>query len=274
MNTDLKKAADSWVTAKWYLDRLISVIPDDGGLYADRAQVFEELGKSEERAADLDMVIRHGTDPFVLLEICNEIAEQRDWSKVVQIYERATGLAAIPLVDWYQYGLALVRTGDTESYRAACESLMGSLADRELPASTVSLLAWMCAIGPSNSPEANKAITLAERLLTATPLGVNTQRYAVLNTLGALHLRSGDPDRAVVRLNEGLLANSNGGDLTNWALLAIAHYQLDNKDDAEKWLEKAEAVDLNAVSDVWEQLEKELFLHEAQGVLGADQHKR
>src|SRR5205823_1316215 len=58
------------------------------------------------------------------------------------------------------------------------------------------------------------------------------------NTLGAAHYRAGNWKDAIAALQKSMDLR-NGGDSFDWFFLAMAHWQLGEKEQAKKWYEKA-----------------------------------
>jgi uncharacterized protein HemY len=58
------------------------------------------------------------------------------------------------------------------------------------------------------------------------------------NTLGAAHYRAGDWKAAVTALEKSMELRK-GGDAGDWFFLAMAHWQLGDKEQARQWYDKA-----------------------------------
>ena len=96
------------------------------------------------------------------------------------------------------------------------------------------LLAWALAtrIDPgARQPQA--ALDLAKQAVAGAPADAN-----LWNTLGVAQFRAGDWQAAIDALNKSMELR-NYGDGIDWFFLAMAHWKLDNKDEARKWYEKA-----------------------------------
>jgi tetratricopeptide (TPR) repeat protein len=64
------------------------------------------------------------------------------------------------------------------------------------------------------------------------------ERSNVLKTLGAALYRAGQFEEAIRRLDESIQTQGEGGDPRAFAFLALAHYRLGHRDEAERWLDK------------------------------------
>src|SRR5690606_39701050 len=108
---------------------------------------------------------------------------------------------------------------------------------------------------------APKAIELAGQLVKEDP----TVGY-YWRTLGAAHLRRNDPASAISALEK---ANecAGGGSPWEWYFLAMAHWQLGNKEEALTWFERANEhlEKLRGHADIGELLQ---FQTEASNFLG------
>jgi Flp pilus assembly protein TadD len=77
------------------------------------------------------------------------------------------------------------------------------------------------------------AVRLAKKAVNAGP-----QSGDFRNTLGVALYRNGDHKAAVAELETSMGLRA-GGDSFDWFFLAMAHWQLDHKDEARKWYDQA-----------------------------------
>jgi serine/threonine protein kinase/tetratricopeptide (TPR) repeat protein len=112
--------------------------------------------------------------------------------------------------------------------------------------STMNKLAWLLAT--SSDPKvrnATRAVQLAKKAVELAP-----KEGGYRNTLGAAHYRAGDWKAAIAALNTSMELRK-GGDSLDWFLLAMAHWQLGDKDRARKWYDQAvEWMERNRPQDV------------------------
>jgi superkiller protein 3 len=95
-------------------------------------------------------------------------------------------------------------------------------------------LAWFlatCADPQRRNPQA--AVALAERAVQLAPM-----EGIYWNTLGPARYRAGDCRGAITALEKSM-ALRQGGDSLDWFFLAMAHWQLGDKDQARQWYAKA-----------------------------------
>jgi tetratricopeptide (TPR) repeat protein len=79
-----------------------------------------------------------------------------------------------------------------------------------------------------------QAVALATKAVELAP---NNWKY--VNTLGVAHYRAGDWKSAVSTLEESMKLLEGGGGSREWFVLAMAHWQLGNNDEARQWYDKA-----------------------------------
>jgi tetratricopeptide (TPR) repeat protein len=106
-------------------------------------------------------------------------------------------------------------------------------------------LAWFLATGPDPKfRDPKRAVELAKKAVELAPKEGN-----YWNTLGTAHYRAGDWKATVAALDKsGELRK--GGDSFDWFFLAMAHWQLGEKEEARKWYDRAVAwMDKNNPSD-------------------------
>src|SRR5262245_26780695 len=95
-------------------------------------------------------------------------------------------------------------------------------------------LAWLLAtLADPSLRNPTHAVELAKEAVALAPK-VGT----FWNTLGAAHYRAGNWAEAVAALDRSMKL-SNGGDGFDWFFLAMAHWQLDNEEEARKWYDQA-----------------------------------
>jgi superkiller protein 3 len=95
-------------------------------------------------------------------------------------------------------------------------------------------LAWILATRPEvNLREPKQAVALAKRAIELKP-----EEGSYRTTLGVAQYRAGDWKEAIAAL-EKAMAMRKGGDGNDWFFLAMAHWQLGEKDKAREWYDKA-----------------------------------
>jgi tetratricopeptide (TPR) repeat protein len=115
---------------------------------------------------------------------------------------------------------------------AQCRELPGQPDDGQ-PASVHNELAWLLATCPdAGMRDASRAVALARKAVELDPKG------GYWNTLGVAQYRAGDWKEAVAALETSMKLN-NGGDSFDWFFLAMAHWQLGDKEQARRWYDKA-----------------------------------
>jgi tetratricopeptide (TPR) repeat protein len=101
-------------------------------------------------------------------------------------------------------------------------------------AGALNSLAWQFATSADpRARNASLAVELAKRAVELDP-----KNSTVLNTLGIAYYRAGNWEDAIELLTKSMEGRS-GGDSFNWFFLAMAHWQLGNKDAARDWHVKA-----------------------------------
>src|SRR5439155_17525669 len=101
-------------------------------------------------------------------------------------------------------------------------------------ASALNNLAWLlatCAEATLRNPK--RAVELAREAVALAP-----QAGYIWNTLGVAHYRAGEWNAAIAALEKSM-ALRKGGDSADWFFLAMAHWQLGEKDEARNWYDQA-----------------------------------
>jgi serine/threonine protein kinase/Flp pilus assembly protein TadD len=109
------------------------------------------------------------------------------------------------------------------------------------PARTTNNLAWLFATCPdARFRDAGKAVALAKKAIEMAP-----KEGHFWNTMGAAHYRAGNWTEAVAALEKSM-GLRNGGDSFDWFFLAMAHWQLGEKEKAHnRYVQAAQWMDKN-----------------------------
>jgi tetratricopeptide (TPR) repeat protein len=95
-------------------------------------------------------------------------------------------------------------------------------------------LAWTLVSCPdAKLRDPNRAVELAKKAVERSPKDGMSQ-----NTLGVAYYRAGNWRTAIQALEKSMELR-NGGDSFDWFFLAMAHWQLGEKDEAKKWYDRA-----------------------------------
>jgi tetratricopeptide (TPR) repeat protein len=121
-------------------------------------------------------------------------------------------------------------------------------------------LAWLLATCPdTKSRDAGKAVGLANKAVEMAPQG-----GTFWNTLGVANYQAGNLKEATVALEKSMQLRK-GGDSFDWFFLAMAQWQLGEKEKARSWFDQAvQWMDNHQPND--EELRR--FRAEAAGLLG------
>jgi len=163
-------------------------------------------------------------------------------------------VADYPTVEKYQeslarsyHSLAMAQEGlaepneAVESYQKAIEikeGLLGenptSVTHQKTLALSCNSLAWLLSTYPAGAIQnAERAVELAEKAVELTP-----QNGFYWNTLGVARYRAGDWKAAIEALAKSMELRS-GGDSFDWFFLSVSHSQLEEKEEARNWYDKA-----------------------------------
>jgi eukaryotic-like serine/threonine-protein kinase len=169
----------------------------------------------------------------------------------------------------YNLALALGATGDRKGaiaeYREAIAAYAKAIESAPRNAPLLNALSWLLANCPyAEIRDAARAVELATKVVSLAPAEANGW-----NTLGTAHYRAGDWQAAITAL-EKATALRRVPDSLDWLLLAMAHWQLANKEQARQCYDKAiEWMEKNRRDN--DELRR--FRAEAAGLLGIDKKK-
>jgi tetratricopeptide (TPR) repeat protein len=139
----------------------------------------------------------------------------------------------------FALGIALGLAGRWKEAEQAYETALAQCRDLprhdddNQPASVHNELAWLLATCPDAAVrDGAKAVALARKAVELEPKG------EYWNTLGVAHYRAGNFKEGVAALETSMKLR-NGGDSSDWFFLAMAHWQLGDKEQARRWYDKA-----------------------------------
>jgi len=267
--------------ALWYLDRLLADRPRDGRLYERRAAVYAAMGKASERLADLDRAIELGAGAVLLCRLACERAASNQWPEAAALFARARRLGPLPPPHAHFHALACLKANDAAGYRSLCTDILQEAQD-PAPARYVSTFDALstAVLAPAAVTDYAVPLALAERIAGALGLDQQAravppenpqsgrQRHSYLGLLGAVLYRAGRYQDAVDRLHEGITAHGDGGELADWAFLAMAHHRLGQTADAHRRLEKMRTFQRHVGTGLnWDEVESDILRHEAEALV-------
>jgi tetratricopeptide (TPR) repeat protein len=130
----------------------------------------------------------------------------------------------------------------------------------------MSLLAAILANCPeTNLRDPKRAVALAKEAVELAPRSARS-----LQALGLARYRTGAWKDSIAALEKSIELREDGGNSFQWFFLAMAHWQVGNKEQARKWYDRAaEWADKNRPADA--QLRR--FQSEAAELLGLNERK-
>jgi tetratricopeptide (TPR) repeat protein len=162
-----------------------------------------------------------------------------------------------------QLGRALLWSGDRFGWRRSNVALHDQFG-RTSNAWSAEHVAWVCALGPEGTADADVPVQLAEVALKGAP---ETSKANHLIALGAALYRAGRYDEAVRRLEESLQHPSSESRHESSAFLAMARHRLGHRDEARRWLDRLQSYQPDSDRGFWSELETRLLRREAEAVI-------
>ena len=245
--------------------------------WRNRAKTYGALGRPEEAMADITKALelasegrarwatrgRLHVELGLSLEAAGELAQaQQQYRKAVAIFSERIKLRPSDWDLWVNLGLARgklasslrasgrateARKEDENADRALLRALElagkpaadvpdEAASRKALESCAVRLNSWAWELATCADPKRRdpaRAVRLAKKAVEAAP-----KKEFIWNTLGAAHYRAGDWKAAIAALQK-CMALRSGGDSNDFFFLAMAHWQLGNKDQARKWYDRA-----------------------------------
>ncbi len=257
----------------WCLTELATVLRYQGNYaqaevnYREALAIFRSLQTGESEGA-----------AHALLGLASALQAQGDhagleapWRETLDIRRKQFG-DDHPKTAWARYYLsrALKAQGDKPEARAHLAKAFEAFTKAAEPkandpqagrqsAVEQNKLAWLLATCPEQEfRDPVRAVELAKRAVQLAP-----EKASIWNTLGVAQYRAGDWDAAIDALEKSLELQSDNG--FDFFFLAMAHWQLGEKDEVRQWYEKAvEWMEKNKPED--EELRR--FRAEAEELMG------
>jgi WD40 repeat protein/Flp pilus assembly protein TadD len=195
--------AGNQFAAKFHLDRLLALQPDDTPALRLRARLYLESSQWPQAAADFNQAFQREPSPD--LELC------------------------------ITHAFVCLLAGDKEGYRR-----LRAFALKQTPAQSdhrrAHVTARLCAI----DPDATRGDLAPAMVLQQRAMAVNAKWGYHLHTLGLLHYRAGDYEEAIKQFQKALTLDPKWpGQPLNHLGLALAYHGLGKPDEARKWWAKA-----------------------------------
>jgi WD40 repeat protein/serine/threonine protein kinase/tetratricopeptide (TPR) repeat protein len=194
-------------------------------------------------------------------------ANMKQWDKVVADYSKSVELDPNNAYVFYLLALAHLGMGDTEGYRKSCTRMLEQLEWTDNP-NNCRWAAWTCILVPEAVEDLERTIKPLELIIEG---GDITDQH--LCTLGAVFYRCGKFNEAIERLStlaakfekaKSIEAYHTSPAYT-WFFLAMAHYQLGNTDQSQRYFELAvERAEQEIAAGTWWNRELTLQLLQAE----------
>jgi superkiller protein 3 len=221
----------------------IRLAPDDGNAYSGLALALVRQGKPDEAERVCREWLRF--EPSRVIAHCNLVTallSQNKLDEAIAACRETIKLHPKHTVSYANLGLALQRQGKLDEAIAAVKELLVIDPRSAEGHNTVAWLLATCSDAKLRDPKL--AVEAAKKAIELDPSNPN---YS--NTLGAAYYSAGEWQAAVAALKDSM-ERRKGGDGFDWFFLAMAQWQLGNKDAARdsygkaiRWMEKHAAHD-------------------------------
>jgi tetratricopeptide (TPR) repeat protein len=223
---------DSSVVA---FSQAIELNPADSTYWYMRSLSFSRLGRLDEALADASKAIElNPKDPTAWHARASYHASRDGWDAALADCREASRLGPDDVHYTHDQVVLLLKLGrEAEARSLIAEAIArhGRTDDRV----TANRIAWMGSLFPGAVDNPVVLTRLAERALAGNP-----QPGSTLGTLGTAQFRAGLYKEAIATLGREIAAQAGEGDVYDWLILAMAHHQLGQRDEANRWLTRAQ----------------------------------
>jgi tetratricopeptide (TPR) repeat protein len=201
--------------------------------HSNRASILEQLGKWPEAIVEYRKAIQSSPkDVGLYMKLGKALTQQDMWDDAILEYKKALGLDSTCAQAQYEIGNTLEKKGDIEGALAAFRKTISMDAKHS---NAHNNLAWLLATCPDlKLRDPKQAVESAKESIELWKEDGNHW-----NTLGVAHYRARNWNAAIEALNKSDELLKGDFFSFNAFFLAMAHWQLGNKVEAQKWHEKA-----------------------------------
>ena len=246
--------------------------PDSHAVYAMLCGTLGDMGAWEEAAALCQEAVRVKADSAVMHHNYGmALAAKGREQQAIAEYREAIALQPDFAEAYSSLGSALANTGRLDEALKLREEVLALRRDKlglDHPETlnSMNVVAWFLATAAD--PKFRNPARAAEHAKKAVELAPKEGDF--WNTLGVAHYRAGDWKTAIEALEKSMQLRK-GGDSLDWFFLAMARWQLGDKERARKWYDQAvQWMEKNNPKDN----ELRRFHAEAAALLGLTEKKR
>jgi len=246
------------------LDAMFTMAHDNLGIVLWKQGKLQEAIAAHHRAIEIDSKYFRA-----YYHLANSLLDQKKPDEAIASCRKAIELEPRDPFAHYNLGRGLIQKGFVDeaivAFREAIRFKLAGTVERNYAAYWLNQSAWGLATSPDpRLRDGKRAVELVKEAIAIKP---NDWMY--WNTLGAAHYRAASWREAVTALEKSMELRK-GGDSHDWFFLAMAHWQLGNKKEAEKW--HAQAVEwMDKHQPKNEELRR--FRTEAADLLGIEKKK-
>jgi tetratricopeptide (TPR) repeat protein len=163
-------------------------------------------------------------------------AQQGHWVVAADYFAKAFELAEPTLPRfWFEHAYLRLQVGDYEGYRKLCRR-MRERHDQSNKQWAGILLAHTCVLAPGALGDPSQVVALAEQRLARTG---PKDRWS-LQVAGFAYYRASKYEQAATIMTQAVKEHPDFPHiLINWLILSMAHQQMNQPGEAQKWLAKA-----------------------------------
>ena len=213
----------------------IRLKPDEPIGHAALADVLFKQGKYAEAEAAAREAIRLNSDDFSsYANLSLDLARQRKYAEAESSFREIIRLKPDYLGAYKDLSFCLYEQG---KYQEAKDALSEALRLKPDHGPTMGALAWLLANCPDPQVrDLQAASEIAQKLVDG-----DQQSGMAWQLLGTIQYRAGAWQASINALEKSceLQTDPKGGDAGQWLFLAMAHWQLDHKDEARRWYDRA-----------------------------------
>jgi serine/threonine protein kinase/tetratricopeptide (TPR) repeat protein len=195
-----------------------------------------------------------------------------------ELYRRAVKVGPENYVTWFDAAPVYLATGDLDGYRAACRQLLDRFEKlAEQRPEVAERIAKTCALAPESVPNFSRVERLAQHCVTGTEHHWYYRYFCLAK--GLTEHRVGRHEQAIAWVKRmGPVADGASIDAGAFAVLAMAHHQLAQHDEARVCLQSSRAIITAKSHDIslgapTEWVRCEILFREAAELLGVNKSK-
>jgi serine/threonine protein kinase/tetratricopeptide (TPR) repeat protein len=228
--TPQEQAMISQTARAWSQNAALAGVRDQSNL-----DKFPEPERAAWRNLWNDIKVLGRRDPLISIEDARQLVADKEWAKASGIYAKVTDDLAVKNGDiWFEHAAVRLLLGDLDGHRKICQEMLEAA-----HSDPQKIRAYLAVRATTLAQDAVTDLAVAARVSAAELTAYSTQFWS-LTEQGALQYRAKHYQESIKLFEQSVQVDSKPGNaIINWLWLALANQKLGQREEAQKWWDKA-----------------------------------